>query len=86
MLQDYRKIIMRNTVHYNQGSYHLYLPGHRADRFFEGNDVIIQATGDGDDPFSPFLTYITTRDQVFPFRPELWLKEKQVPFLPGLGS
>ncbi|KAF8223680.1 hypothetical protein L208DRAFT_1315704 [Tricholoma matsutake] len=54
-LQDYQKIIMCNTVHYSQGSssYHLYLPGHKANCFFEGNDVIIQGTKDGDNPLAP---------------------------------
>jgi hypothetical protein len=73
--QDYRKIILRNSVHLDQGSFQFYLPGHKADRFFEGNEVVIQATTCADDPVSPFITYTTDRDRQFPFQPELWLKE-----------
>jgi len=51
------------------------LPGHKADRFFDGNHVIIQATHWADEPFFPFISYIHARDQHFPCRPELWLKE-----------
>lgn len=73
-LRDYRKVICRNTVRLNHASYQFYLPGHKADRFFDGNDVIIQSTHTFDDPFSPFLSYLNNRDKLFPFRPELWLK------------
>lgn len=73
-LRDYRKVICRNTVQLNQGSFEFFLPGHKADRFFEGNIVIIQSTHTLDDPLSPFLSYLSSRDRLFPFRPELWLK------------
>jgi len=73
-LQDYRKIILRNTTHVHPTSFDLHLPGHKGDRFFEGNQVIIQRTNTDDDPFSPFLTYLASRDRLFPFHPELWLK------------
>lgn len=74
-LQDYRKIILRNSVRVNQNLFEFFLPGHKADRFFEGNKVIIQATQCDDNPLSPFITYLCVRDQHFPFRPELWLRE-----------
>ena len=53
-LHDYRKIIMRNSVHVNSESYEFYLPGHKGDRFFEGNRVIIRGTNTADDPLLPF--------------------------------
>jgi hypothetical protein len=74
-LHDFRKVICRNTVRVNQNSFEFYLPGHKADRFFDGNLVIIQSTRTPDDPFSRFTSYITIRDEHFPFRSELWLKE-----------
>ena len=74
-LQDYRKIVCRNTVCLNQASFQYYLPGHKADRFFDGNNGIIQSTQTSDDPLSSFLSYVDAREVTFPFCPELWLKE-----------
>lgn len=73
-LQDYRKVIMRNTVCVNDKSFQFLLPGHKADRFFEGNLVVIQSTEVDDDAWSPFRKYLGLRDQLFPHRAELWLK------------
>jgi len=74
-LCDYRKVILRHSVHVNDTSYQFLLPGHKADRFFEGSHVVIQSTLLGDDPLSPFTSYLSVRDSHFPFRAELWLKE-----------
>jgi hypothetical protein len=73
-LQDYRKIITRNSVLVHPSSYQFILPGHKADRFFEGSLVLIQATLTPDDPFSPFTSYLAKQDSVFSFCPELWLR------------
>ncbi|KAF8800944.1 hypothetical protein BYT27DRAFT_7311573 [Phlegmacium glaucopus] len=73
-LQDYRKVIMRSTVQINPQSFEFLLPGHKADRFFEGNQVIVQSTDLDDNPSTPFLAYLSSRDQLFPLRAELWLK------------
>ena len=72
-LQDYRKVIMRHSVIRHRSSYEYFLPGHKADRFFEGNRVIIQGTHTPDDPLRPFLMYLASRDRCHPLRPELWL-------------
>jgi hypothetical protein len=85
-LQDYRKIIMRNTVTINQASYDFHLPGHKADRFFEGSQIIIQATDLGDNPFRPFISYLSARDQLFLFRPELWLNPNSFMVYPSTTS
>jgi hypothetical protein len=73
-LQDYRKVILRHTTYIHDNSFDFHLPGHKGDRFFEGNQVIIQRTNTDDDPFSPFVTYLVSRDRLFPFSPELWLR------------
>ncbi|KAJ3538665.1 hypothetical protein NM688_g6484 [Phlebia brevispora] len=36
-----RKLILRNSVRFHDNGFRLFLPGHKADRFFEGNDVIV---------------------------------------------
>ncbi|KAF8806858.1 hypothetical protein BYT27DRAFT_7223991 [Phlegmacium glaucopus] len=74
-LQDYRKIIMRSTVQINPKSFQFLLPGHKADRFFEGSQVIIQATDLDDDAWAPFSSYLALHNQLFPLRAELLLKE-----------
>ena len=40
---------------------------------FEGNTIIIQKTNTPTDPYTPFLTYLSSRDKWFPIHPELWL-------------
>jgi hypothetical protein len=73
-LQDYRKVITRRRVHTSPASISFHLPGHKADRFFEGNQVILQGTLTMDDPVKPFLSYLQARDLRFPYNPELWLR------------
>ncbi|KAF8805886.1 hypothetical protein BYT27DRAFT_7103406 [Phlegmacium glaucopus] len=73
-LQDYRKVIICNTVIINPKSYQFLLPGHKADRFFEGSIVLIQATQTHDDLWLMFSSYITYCDRIFKYHPELWLK------------
>ena len=51
-LQDYRKIIFCHSVHVNDSSYQFLLPGHKADHFFKGTQVIVQSTLLTDDPLS----------------------------------
>jgi hypothetical protein len=74
-LQDYRKVIMRSSVHTFPKSFQFTLPGHKGDRFFQGSLILIQSTELGDDPWLPFSKYLTLRDHLFPYRAELWLKE-----------
>jgi hypothetical protein len=73
-LQDYRKIVLRNSVRVQILSFEFYLPGHKGDRFFEGSRVIVQRTNSLDDPFLPFKSYLASRDRIHPWRPELWLR------------
>jgi len=73
-LQDYCKVILWNSVHVNQKSFHFFFPGHKADCFFEGSLLIIQSTELGDDAWAPFIRYLTFCDCLFPLRAELWLK------------
>lgn len=74
-LQDYRKVTLRHTVELLPSGFSFHLPGHKADRFFEGNRVVVQSNAAGDDPNAPFRDYLQSRDQRFPHKPELWLRE-----------
>jgi hypothetical protein len=73
-LRDYRKVIMRNSVLINPHSFQFTLPGHKADRLFEGNLILIQSTNLDDDACKPFKEYLSLRDRFFPLRAELWLR------------
>jgi hypothetical protein len=79
-LQDYRKVILRNSVELLPKGFAFLLPGHKADRFFEGNRIILQQNLTLDDPHLPFINYLVSRDLLFPFNPELWLRSNgQIP-------
>jgi hypothetical protein len=73
-LQDYRKVILRHSVNVQSSAFTFHLPGHKADRFFEGNVVMVHKTNTPDDPFAPFLCYLCRCDHLFPFHPHLWLR------------
>ncbi|TFY82032.1 hypothetical protein EWM64_g1983 [Hericium alpestre] len=72
--RDWRKVVMRTTVHVAMDTFDYILPTHKADRFFEGNKVVI-AKRDGEiDPHFVFTRYLASRDRRFPVLPALWLK------------
>ena len=72
-LRNYRKISLRHSVSVLPGQYSFFLPSHKADRFFEGNTILIQKLNTPTDPYRPFITYLNSRDIRFPLHPELWL-------------
>ena len=75
-LRDPRKVTKRNSVQTNDVSYKFLLPGHKADRFFEGNTIIVRKNPHKFDPHQRFLTYLRARDAKFPFSSLLWLTSK----------
>lgn len=72
--QDDRKITWRHTVKLDDSHYEFLLPGHKADRFFEGSRIIIQRLDGPEDPLHPFRAYLGSRDTRFQYKPELWLR------------
>jgi hypothetical protein len=72
-LRDPRKVTKRTSVRFSDNSFQFFLPGHKADRFFEGNTIIVRKNGRIFDPHKHFLTYIEARDNKFPFSSPLWL-------------
>jgi hypothetical protein len=72
--RDYRKASMRHTIEFLNNAISFWLPGHKADQFFEGNRLIIHRTT-APDPHSIFCQYLAARDAKFPIRPELWLRD-----------
>lgn len=74
-LRNPRKTIRRNTVTIDGQSYSFFLPGHKGDRFFEGNTIIIPANERLYDPQRHFTSYLASRDEKFPLFFALWLRE-----------
>jgi hypothetical protein len=75
-LRNYRKIALRHTVSILPTQYSFFLPSHKGDRFFEGNTILVQKLTTSTDPYNHFLTYIESRDKLFPLHPELWLTSR----------
>jgi hypothetical protein len=73
-LFDHRKITTRTSVTLSNDDYRFFLPSHKADKFFEGNTVIVQRHSGSIDPLLLFLKYLNSRDRLFPFSSDLWLR------------
>jgi hypothetical protein len=84
-IQEWRKVTRRTTLLIRPQQYSFMLPAHKADRFFEGNKVIVSAFESFDstpsfDPFPSFYRYLTSRDSLFPASSPLWLtSEGKIP-------
>ena len=72
-LRNPRKVTKRASVCLSDNSFQFFLPGHKADRFFEGNTIIVRKNGRIFDPHKHFLAYLALRDSKFPFSSPLWL-------------
>jgi hypothetical protein len=75
-MRDWRKVIRRSSLILQPHGYSFRLPAHKADRFFEGNKVIVCAFPSSSLPFDPvpsFLRYLLSRDTLFPASSPLWL-------------
>ena len=76
-LRNWKKITKQSTVTFNNQQYDFLLPGHKADRFFEGDHIIIKQKQYNDiDPLHIFLRYLQSRDSLFPLLSPLWLTSK----------
>ena len=77
-LRDPRKVTKRNSVRLSDTSFQFFLPGHKADRFFEGNRIIVRKNDRIFDPHKFFAAYLRVRDEKFPLSSPLWLTSKGV--------
>ncbi|KAF8335653.1 hypothetical protein F5887DRAFT_842670, partial [Amanita rubescens] len=62
---SYRRVISRGTAETSTSAFSFLLPAHKADRFFEGNIIIITQRNE---------QYLLARDLLFPFHAQLWLR------------
>jgi hypothetical protein len=74
-LQNWKKVTRRTTIRIQEHVYEFLLPGHKADRFFEGNKIIIPAHRFGHHPLRHFKAYMTSRDALHPVTSPLWLMQ-----------
>ena len=63
----------RSMVFLHHMFFQFFLPGHKADRFFEGNTIIIRRNPLPCNPMRLFHLYISSRDCHFPLSSPLWL-------------
>ena len=77
-LHDPQKVTKRNSVCVSDDAFQMFLPGHKANRSFEGNIVIIRKNHHIFDPHKHFITYLRARDKKFLFNSPLWLTSKGV--------
>lgn len=72
-LHDSRKLMMHFEVHEFQTQVELLLPGHKADKFFQGHKLI---TLNNDEPTCPYpwlICYLRLCDAQHSWKPALWL-------------
>ena len=72
-LQNWRKVTRRSTVKIQGTHYEFLLPGHKADRYFKGNKIIIPAERFGHTPLAHFSKYIASCDRLHLIASPLWL-------------
>lgn len=73
-IQNPRKVTRRCSAIIRDDSYEFFLPGHKADKIFEGNRIIIRRNDLINDPYRHFVTYLKSRDHLFPASSPLWLR------------
>jgi hypothetical protein len=79
-IRDWKKIIRRDSVRVFLNFYEFFLPHHKADRYFEGNRVIVRRKQFRHDPLAHFNAYLASRDRLFPLSTPLWITSAgQVP-------
>ncbi|KIJ60394.1 hypothetical protein HYDPIDRAFT_65262, partial [Hydnomerulius pinastri MD-312] len=73
--QSYHKVSLRHTLTFTPSLFKYTLPSHKADRFGDGNTILIGQSSRLNDPYRIMLKYINSRNAVFPLHPELWLRK-----------
>ena len=74
LLRDFSKISLRSSIRWLHNTFSFWLPSHKADPTFEGSRLVVQHVSDSPDPHLAFANYLRSRDQLFTFNPELWLR------------
>jgi hypothetical protein len=76
-LRNWKKVAKRASVSVTNDLYQFHLPSHKADPFFEGNQIIVKKQQFCDlNPLLIFSNYLSSRDGLFPLSSPLWLTSK----------
>jgi hypothetical protein len=73
-LDDPRKMTKRSCLHLQASHMRFQLPYHKADRFFQGNTILILPNGRPCNPIRAMAKYIIIRDRNFPHHDDLWVR------------
>ncbi|KLO04780.1 hypothetical protein SCHPADRAFT_840208, partial [Schizopora paradoxa] len=73
--RDPQKYMLRHKVVLEDHRVTLHLPGHKADQYLAGHQIILQQHQNHLDPCAPLQKYLDSRDALFPFNPHLWLRQ-----------
>ena len=74
-LWDPQKLTKHSSVTINNNFFQFFLPGHKADRFFEGNIIILHTNPFACNPMALFMAYFESCNRRFPLSSPLWLNE-----------
>ena len=74
-LWDWHKVTWRDSVELNDDFYGFWLPHHKADPYFKGNQVIIHKEQFRHNPLYHFMRYLESWDHLFPISSPLWITE-----------
>jgi hypothetical protein len=70
-----KKISKHHTVKWPPSAFQFFLPGHKANKSFKGNQIIVQCSDTQTNAYRPFIAYLKSHDSLFPYNPELWLRD-----------
>ena len=73
--RTFNKIIRRSSLKIDNHHYQFLLPAHKADRFYEGNTILIQSTNTAPNAVPIMHRYLKLRDERFPHHPQLFLRQ-----------
>ena len=74
-LRNPLKVTRRTTVLISDEFFQFFLPGHKADKFFEGNMIVLSRLPQSQiDTYQHFQSYLMSRDKLFPLSSPLWLR------------
>lgn len=69
-----RKMSSRNSLSISPGELSFDLPYHKADRFFEGNKILVLANVTLTNPVAAMQRYLSSRDRLFLDSRDLWIR------------
>lgn len=79
-IHNWQKFFLCSSLKLFNKHFEFLLPAHKANRYFEGNKVVVQGDYFNLPTFEVFSDYIASRDSLFPLASPLWItKDGSVP-------